>query len=303
MNIKHIVINGGGPTLFNAYGALKQANLSGIWSHESVESYYGTSAGAIVSLLLALQYSWEDLDDFIIKRPWQHVWKFSLMNVYEYYINKGIFGKDMFTDFLGPLLKGKDVDVSITLKEFHDIFKKTLYIYAIDLASFEVVEFSHMSHPDMPVLDAVRASSALPILFQPVEYAGNLYTDGGFLLNYPLVKCTADPKTILGLKNACVESSSNEGQGIFEYLSYILNKIVDKLQFSCTLETPYELKINTGFIDYSVIYSLAKNAAERQSLINQGMEDALLSIKEFVKKGENVDLFTSSSQTLPNSSA
>jgi predicted acylesterase/phospholipase RssA len=160
-----------------------------------------------------------------------------------------------------------------------------------------------MSHPDMPVLDAVRASSALPILFQPVEYAGNLYTDGGFLLNYPLVKCTADPKTILGLKNACVESSSNEVQGIFEYLSYILNKIVDKVQFSCTLETPYELKINTGFIDYSVIYSLAKNAAERQSLINQGMEDALLSIKEFVKKGENVDLFTSSSQTLPNSSA
>ena len=83
-------------------------------------------------------------------------------------------------------------------------------------------------------------------------------------------------------------------------MSYILNKILDKLQFSCTVETPYELKINTGFIDYSVIYSLANNAAERQSLINRGMEDALLSIRDFVNKDED---FTSSSQTLPNSSA
>jgi predicted acylesterase/phospholipase RssA len=281
MNIKNIVINGGGPTLFNAYGAVKQANLSGIWSHDSVESYYGTSAGAILSIILALQYSWEDLDDFIIKRPWQNVWKFSLLNIYDYYTNKGIFGKDMFVDFLGPLFKGKDVEVSISFKEFHELFKKNIYIYAVDLMSFELVEFSHLSHPDMPILDAVRASSALPILFQPVEYDGRLYTDGGFLLNYPLVKCTADPSTILGVKNATVTTTPNEVQGIFDYLSFILNKTIDRLQFSCPFETPYEIKIKTGFIDYSVIHSLANNAGERQVLINRGMEDALLSIKEF----------------------
>ena len=201
MPIKNIVINGGGPIIFNAYGALKQAHLSNMWSHETVESYYGTSAGSILALMLALQYSWEDLDDFIIKRPWQHVWKFSLLNVYEYFTNKGIYGKDMFIDFLGPLFKGKDLEVSVSLKDFYEATKKTLYIYAVDLATFELVEFSHLSHPEMPVLEAVRASSALPILFQPVEYQGHLYTDGGFLLNYPLSKCKADPETILGVRN------------------------------------------------------------------------------------------------------
>jgi predicted acylesterase/phospholipase RssA len=281
MNIKNIVINGGGPIIFNAYGALKQANLSGIWSYDSVESFYGTSAGAILAIILALQYSWEDLDDFIIKRPWQQVWKFNLLNVYEYYSNKGIFGKEMFNDFLGPLFKGKDLEVSISFKEFHELFKKNLYIYAVNLASLELVEFSHVSHPDMPILDAVRASSALPILFQPVKYGGNLYTDGGFLMNYPLVKCTADPKTILGVRNAYITSSPNEVNGLFEYLSYILNKVIDQLQFSCTFEIPYELKINTDFIDYSVIHSLANSASERQTLINRGMEDALVSIKDF----------------------
>jgi len=307
MTIKNIVINGGGPIIFKAYGALKQANMSGVWSHENVDAYYGTSAGSILALMLAFEYSWEDLDDFIVKRPWQHVWKFNLLNVYEYYTNKGIFGKDMFNDFLGPLFKGKDVETSITLKEFKDVFKKNLYIYAVDLGTFELVEFSHLSHPDMPVLEAVRASSALPILFQPVDYGGHLYTDGGFLLNYPLVKCTADPKTILGVRNAFdASSSSNEVTGIFEYLSYILNKVLDRVQLSGAIETPYELQINTGFIDYSVIHSLANNAVERQSLINQGMEDALHSIKEtnvFSPRygSETTSSLKSSSQTLPNS--
>ena len=88
----NIVINGGGTIFFNAYGALKQSNLSGIWSHDSVKSYYGTSAGGILAIMLALQYSWEELDDFIIKRPWHNVWKFNVLNIFDYYKNRGIYG-------------------------------------------------------------------------------------------------------------------------------------------------------------------------------------------------------------------
>lgn len=274
MNIKNIVINGGGPIIFNAYGALKQAHHLKMWSHENVESYYGTSAGSILAVMLALQYCWEDLDDFIIKRPWQNVWKLSLLNVYEYFTNKGIYGKDMFIDFLGPLFKGKDLEVSVTLKEFFEVTKKNIYIYAVDLTTFELVEFSHFTHPEMPVLEALRASSALPILFQPVEYQGHLYTDGGFLLNYPLSKCKADPETILGVRNVYGETSSlNEANGIFEYLSYILYKVLDRIDLSCDVQIPYEIKINTDFIDYSVIHTLANSSSQREALINKGMAE------------------------------
>lgn len=280
-NIKNIVINGGGPTLFNAYGALKQSNLSGIWSHESVEAYYGTSAGAILAVFLALQYSWEDLDAFIVKRPWQHVWRFNLLNIYEYYTNKGIYGKDLFVEVFGPLFRGKDVDLGITLKEFHEIFKKSLYLYAVNIVTFELTEFSHLTHPDMPLLDAVRASSALPMLFQPVEYAGNLYTDGGILLNYPVIKCAAEDKdTILGVKNKYT-SSLNKVSGIFEYISYLLNMLLDKHQVDTHIPIKYELAINTGFIDYSTIFNLANHPDQRQALIDMGMRDALESIAKF----------------------
>jgi predicted acylesterase/phospholipase RssA len=272
----NIVINGGGANIFNSYGALKQANLSKIWSHESVHSYYGTSAGGMLSVIMALQYSWEELDDFMIKRPWQNVWKFNVLNVYHYYLKKGIYGIEIFQDMFGPLFKGKDLDLTVTLKEFYEATGKTVYLYAVKLSTFEIVEFSYKTHPDMEVLRAVYASAALPILFKPAEYNGELYTDGGFLINYPLAKCTADPKTILGFRNAYTASNANinDVQGLFEYLSYVLNMVTDKNQCQASVKPGREIVLNAGYIDYSLIFKLANSPEEREALIKKGAEDA-----------------------------
>ena len=55
--IKHIVIPGGGGTGFIAYGALKESHNRGIWNIENIESIYGTSAGAIIAIFIAIIYS------------------------------------------------------------------------------------------------------------------------------------------------------------------------------------------------------------------------------------------------------
>jgi NTE family protein len=276
----NIVINGGGANIFNTYGALKQSNLSGIWSHESIQSYHGTSAGAMLSTIMALQYNWEELDDFMIKRPWQNVWKFNVLKVYDYYLNKGIYGIEIFQDIFGPLFKGKDLELTITLKEFYKITGKTIYIYAVKLSTFEIVEFSHKTHPNMEVLTALYASAALPILFKPAEYDGELYTDGGFLINYPLAKCKEDPETILGIRNVYTASNANvnEVQGMFEYLSYILNIITDQNQCQPTVKPGYEILMNAGFIDYSAIFKIANSQEEREARIKQGIRDAIESL-------------------------
>ena len=276
MSVENIVINGGGTTIFNTYGALKQSNIDGIWSHDSVHSYYGTSAGGIMSVIMALQYNWDELDDFIIKRPWQNVWKINVLNTYDYYLNKGVYGIELYYDIFGPLFRGKDLELTITLKEFYEVSKKNIYLYAVKISTFEITEFSHLSHPDMKVLDALHASAALPILFKPAEYEGELYTDGGFLLNYPLAKCSADPKTIMGIRNAYTENNTNinKVEGIFEYLSYILNMVVDKNQCEPTVKPGYEILLNAGYIDYSSILRLANSQDEREALIHKGVEDA-----------------------------
>lgn len=272
--IDSIVISGGGTIFFNAYGALKQSNINGLWSQESVKSFYGTSAGGILAIMMALQYSWEELDDFIIKRPWYNIWKINVLNVFDYYKNKGIYGVEMFHDIFGPLFKGKDLEINCTFKEFYDATQRNVYLYSVKLSKFELVEFSHFTHPDMQILDALHASAALPILFQPAKYNDELYTDGGFLLNYPLAKCKADPQKILGIRIKYEENNLTDVSSIFEYLSFILNMVVNKTQYETTVKLEHEILLNTGFIDYTKIFSLAKNPAERSELIKKGQDDA-----------------------------
>ena len=242
-NVINIIINGGGANIFNIYGALKQSNLDKIWSHDSIQSYYGTSAGGMLSVFMALQYTWEELDDFMIKRPWHNVFKFNVLNIYDYYFNKGVFGRELFEDVFSPLFRGKDLELTITLKEFYEFSKKNLYLYSIKLSTFEIVEFSHLTHPDMKLLDALYASAALPILFKPAEYEGEFYTDGGFLLNYPLAKCKADPKTILGFRNAYTASNANINQvhGSMEYIFYIFNIMSEKNQCQTDIKPEREI--------------------------------------------------------------
>ena len=47
--IKHIVLSGGGQSIFTFYGVIKESNERGLWNISNIESIYGTSAGAILS--------------------------------------------------------------------------------------------------------------------------------------------------------------------------------------------------------------------------------------------------------------
>ena len=120
MVVKNIVINGGGHIILNAYGALKYTHNRGLWNHETVNNYFGTSAGAMLALIICLNYTWEDLDNFIINRPWNQVFKFNILNIFEYYTNNGVLDSTFIYDIFTPLLKGKDIEPTITFKDFYE---------------------------------------------------------------------------------------------------------------------------------------------------------------------------------------
>lgn len=54
-----------------------------------------------------------------------------------------------------------------------------LQVNAVDLATGEVHWFGTGARTDVPLVDAVYASSALPVLYPPAEIAGSYYVDGG----------------------------------------------------------------------------------------------------------------------------
>jgi NTE family protein len=279
--IKHIVISGGGPLLFNMYGALKQSNILEIWSHANVESYHGTSAGAVLSTFMALKYDWEELDNYIINRPWHNILNFNVLNIYDYYSNNGVMDKKFIYEMFSPLFKAKDIDLNIDMETFCQITGVSLYLCATEYSTFDVKEFSVEATPRVKILDAVYASMAIPILFKPIVIEDKLYLDGSILINYPITKClekNEDFTTILGIRHEmAAKLIKTDELTDFDMLHYATNtiyKIINKMQIEPTDANIKEIIVHAKMEDMSNFFKLANNGEDRKKMIECGMRDA-----------------------------
>lgn len=281
--IKHIVISGGGPLLLNMYGALKQSNIMGAWNKENICSLFGTSAGAILCVLISLDYSWDELDNYIINRPWQHVIKFNVLEAYDYYCNNGIMDIKFIYDMFGPLFKAKDIDLNINYAEFEKITGKSLHIYATKFETFETTEFSTETTPHISVLETVYASSTLPILFKPRKIENLTYIDGCIYLDYPLAKCLEKPnidsKSVLGIKKKQRNAETTDAtiMNMFDYLIFIMNMVFTKTQIYPLYNKSdiHEIEISSTFEDLANFFKMANSAEDRKHAIQRGMDDCI----------------------------
>ena len=84
----------------------------------------------------------------------------------------GIFSNDHLREYLE-----RNFSTEGRTDDFHHL-KKELRIIATDLESSEVVHFGEPPFDDIPISKAVQASTALPVLYTPVNINGNYYIDG-----------------------------------------------------------------------------------------------------------------------------
>jgi len=230
--IKHLVISGGGISGLLAYGRLRQMHQDETLNMNNIEGIYGTSAGSILAVILALKYDWDIIDDYIIKRPWHQIFKYDLYSILGAMYKRGVYDICIIEEILSPLLKGMDLSPDITMAKFFEFSNIDLHVYTTNLNDFELVDISHKTHPEWRVIDAVYASSCLPILFSPFSKDGVFYIDGGIFLNYPLepcIKTATDSDSILGIRKKCIKSNNDEiteSSNMIDYILVLLSKYI-----------------------------------------------------------------------------
>jgi predicted acylesterase/phospholipase RssA len=275
--IKHIVCSGGGATGFAYYGIIRESHKMGLWKLEEIDTIYGTSVGSIFAVLLALNYDWETMDDFLIKRPWQNVFKFDMYSLMGVFNKKGIFDINSFRDTFLPAFKGKDVPIDINMKDFFDLTKIEIHIFTTELNTFKTIDISHKTHPEWRVVDAVYSSSSVPIIFTPYLIDGNCYCDGGLLINYPLKCCVengANPDEILGLNYHPKDEMSEIGSEstLLDYIMLIIRKLIKIILDHDKINIKYEYEVNGPSITIYDIYNCISNMDERIRLIKLGSD-------------------------------
>lgn len=211
-----LVLAGGGmPGWMYEIGCLKALDefFDEGFTINNFDIYVGTSAGAAVAALTANQISPKDINDAICENK-NHPYNFKSSDIYSFGYQETFSLLKKFLKSLFPMIRyifrnRKQISLIdiyhileeflpsgvFTLKNFDrflvDYFsrdgytndfrklKNELYIPAVDVDMGRYDVFGEGEFADVPISLAVTASSAMPIMFQPVSIKGKDYIDGG----------------------------------------------------------------------------------------------------------------------------
>jgi NTE family protein len=185
-NYKNLALQAGG-VLGTAYvGAVKALAENGILA--GIERVSGSSAGAIMGALVALRFSPAEIERIMLNLDYSSFT--DGFNPFDLLQRYGLYKGDCFHEWMRDLV-GKKLTKDATFEDMAKAGFGDLYIFATDITSQGLQEFSCRSTPDASVASAVRASMSIPLFFEAWQFPdGNpndhIYVDGGMLLAYPL---------------------------------------------------------------------------------------------------------------------
>lgn len=289
MTIKHLVISGGGENVFYYIGIFKHLLTEKYLNINDLKSIYATSSGTMMSVLLLLNYDMFEIENYMVRKPWNEYLNVDFNRIMNYNKNKGLYDSSLFKTIFYSLLAGKDLSLDITLKEFYEYSKVEFHLFTVELNSFELVDLSYISHPECKLLDALNMSCAFPSLISPFCIDDKTYIDGGALKNYPIEKCIQQQtdnsqeqiNEILGFRNIKINKNKNIINSESSVVDYIIVLVLSLFSIIINKNNEYIENINHNYIklDHSGvsiegILNIINYKEKRIEMINKGVEIA-----------------------------
>ena len=227
-NIKCIVISGGGAMIFQMLGIMNELITNKKINIDNVTSFYGSSSGAIISLVLSLGYDINDIIHYFLDRPWDKLVKTDIFQLIGSFTSLGVISKDILVAALEPLLKGKDLSMDTTLKELYEFNKKDIHIFATNITDGISIDLSHETYPDWTIIEAIQSSVCIPGVIQPLIKDNKCFVDGCVVTHFPIMYAIKnfENNEILGIRTCPGNEQDDESKdinfkNIFDFFYYI----------------------------------------------------------------------------------
>jgi NTE family protein len=199
--IRNLVFQGGGVKGIAYAGALAALERRGAMA--SVSGVAGASAGAFTAMLVAVGCDAASIARIATGSDYpaleDHFDPLRLATSY------GLYRGDALHAWIAGAFATTGLAAATTFAGLHAVRGVDLRVFATDLSLRDAREFSAGATPDVAVVDAVRASMSIPLMFPAWRFpAGrpddHLYVDGGVVMNFPIdafdVGDTIDPTTV-----------------------------------------------------------------------------------------------------------
>lgn len=189
-HFKNLVFEGGGVKGIAYVGALEVLNKEGIL--KNIKRVAGTSAGAMVAVLVGLGYSPKEINDILWSLNFQNFLDdtFGYVRDVDRLINEyGWYQGDYFRNLMAGFIKDKTGNGEATFADLKAQKYRDIYLIGADLSTGFSKVFCFEHTQDVKVADAARISMSIPLFFRAVQNVnndGHVYVDGGLLDNYPI---------------------------------------------------------------------------------------------------------------------
>jgi NTE family protein len=188
-----LVLSGGGAKGMAHIGVLKIIKELGI----PVDYVTGTSMGSVVGSLYAAGYTVEEIDSISANIDWGELFNDKLsrdkisieekrdseryilempIEKYHFELPQGLIAGQKLSQMLSTLL--------LPVHEINDFSKLPIPFKCI-ATDIETGEAVVLDHGDLAI--SVRASMAIPSIFNPIEIEDKLLVDGGIVRNFPVI--------------------------------------------------------------------------------------------------------------------
>ena len=190
-HFKNLVFEGGGVKGIAYVGALEVLDQEGIL--KDIERVAGTSAGAMVAVLVGLGYTAKEIGDILWEIKFQNFMDSSwgvVRDTKRFITDYGWYKGDFFRNLMVGYIEKKTKNGEITFKQLADEKKyRDIYLIGADLSTGYSKVFSATHTPDVKIADAARISMSIPLFFAAVKGVNgddHIYVDGGLMDNYAI---------------------------------------------------------------------------------------------------------------------
>ena len=264
-----LVLSGGSSKCILTLGALQYCQDNFLLN--KIETYVGTSSGAIISFLLIIGYSPIEIMVYIccngLLEKMQHFNFVSMING---------TGATSFVNIYEQLEKItiQKIGYIPTLLDLKTKYNKTLICTTYNLSKEKTEYLSHETHPNLPSLIALKMSSNLPLIFENFKYNNDFYIDGGVSDNFAIDIGDKIGKKVLGVLLSSHDNFDKSPDiGILEFIYKILCiPISQNIEYKISQASSSKCKIIRLSYDKINFFNFNIHSKEKLDIFSIGYE-------------------------------
>jgi len=189
-----LVLSGASVKGFLLLGAIQYAYDN--FLIKNVNTYIGTSVGAIISYLLCIGYTPMEMMIYICTK--QVMEKMQSFNIVAMIQGNGAASFHTIHENLEKMTIDK-IGYLPTLKDIYENYGKRLICVTHNITEGKTEYLGHENFPHIPCLTAIRMSANLPLIFEHYKYGHSFYIDGGISDDFAIQLADEKGKKVLGI--------------------------------------------------------------------------------------------------------